>query len=102
MHLLLRVLHPLGASADQGRVITSYSIHYTKLYDIHTIGPYLLPQLIHSLKHIAPNMPLAIEENMTANLADMLRDNDIDVAIIALPFDLPGVLTRPLYDEPFT
>ena len=68
---------------------------------IHTIGPYLLPQLILSLKRVAPGMPLAIEENMTATLADMLRDNDIDVVIIALPFDLPGVLTRPLYDESF-
>lgn len=68
---------------------------------IHTIGPYLLPQLILSLKRVAPGMPLAIEENMTATLADMLRDNEIDVVIIALPFDLPGVLTRPLYDESF-
>lgn len=68
---------------------------------IHTIGPYLLPQLIHSLKNVAPNMPLVIEENMTANLADMLRDNDLDVAILALPFNQPGVLTRPLYDEDF-
>ncbi len=68
---------------------------------IHTIGPYLLPRLIHALKDVAPNMPLVIEENMTANLADMLRDNDIDVAILALPFNLPGVLTRSLYDELF-
>lgn len=68
---------------------------------IHTIGPYLLPQLIQSLKRIAPAMPLLIEENMTANLAEMLEDNEIDVVIIALPFDLPGVLTRPLYDEIF-
>ena len=68
---------------------------------IHTIGPYLLPKLIHALKEVAPNMPLVIEENMTANLADMLRDNDIDVAILALPFNLPGVLTRSLYDELF-
>lgn len=68
---------------------------------IHTIGPYLLPRLIHALKEVAPNMPLVIEENMTANLADMLRDNDIDVAILALPFNLPGVLTRSLYDELF-
>jgi len=68
---------------------------------IHTIGPYLLPQLIQSLKRVAPGMPLAIEENMTATLADMLRDNEIDVVIIALPFELPGVLTRPLYDESF-
>ena len=28
---------------------------------IHTIGPYLLPQLIHALKGVAPSMPLAIE-----------------------------------------
>ena len=68
---------------------------------IHTIGPYLLPQLILSLKHIAPQMPLAIEENMTANLTEMLRENDIDAAIIALPFDVPGVVTRALYDEAF-
>ena len=68
---------------------------------IHTIGPYLLPQLIHALKGVAPAMPLVIEENMTSNLDEMLRDNALDVAIIALPFDVPGVLTRALYDEAF-
>lgn len=68
---------------------------------IHTIGPYLLPQLIKALRPIAPAMPLLIEENMTANLAEMLDGNDIDVAIIALPFQLPGVVTRPIYDEIF-
>ncbi len=68
---------------------------------IHTIGPYLLPQLIHALKEVAPHMPLAIEENMTANLADMLRDNEVDVLIVALPLDIPGVLTRAIYDESF-
>ena len=68
---------------------------------IHTIGPYLLPQLVQSLKQVAPGMPLLIEENMTANLSRMLLDNEIDVAIIALPFKVPGVLTRPIYDENF-
>ncbi len=68
---------------------------------IHTVCPYLLPQMIVALKTVAPAMPLAIEENMTATLADMLRENSLDVVIIALPFDIPGVLTRPLYDESF-
>lgn len=68
---------------------------------IHTIGPYLLPHLIRALKRIAPAMPLLIEENMTAALAELLEGNDIDVAIIALPFEVPGILTRPLYDEKF-
>lgn len=68
---------------------------------IHTIGPYLLPQLIHSLKLVAPGMPLLIEENMTSTLAVMLHDNEVDVVIVALPFDAPGVLTRAIYDESF-
>ncbi|MDX9706891.1 MAG: LysR substrate-binding domain-containing protein [Azospira sp.] len=68
---------------------------------IHTVGPYLLPQLICALKEIAPNMPLLIEENMTANLSDMLCANELDVIIIALPFNVPGVLVRALYDESF-
>ena len=68
---------------------------------IHTVGPYLLPQLIQSLRRIAPRMPLAIEENMTANLAEMLQENAVDVVVIALPFDMPGVVVRPLYDESF-
>ena len=68
---------------------------------IHTIGPYLLPQLVHALRSVAPEMPLLIEENMTANLSRMLLDNEVDVLIVALPFEIPGVLTRPIYDEDF-
>src|SRR6185436_2236430 len=37
-----------------------------KLGVIHTIAPYLLPQLVASLSKLAPEMPLDIEENMTA------------------------------------
>lgn len=68
---------------------------------IHTIAPYLLPQLICALRPIAPAMPLAIEENMTAHLAGMLGDNEVDVLIIAQPFEQTGVVTRPIYDEDF-
>src|SRR5512137_2727489 len=35
---------------------------------IHTIAPYLLPGLVAALRRSAPQMPLDIEENMTANL----------------------------------
>lgn len=68
---------------------------------IHTIGPYLLPLLIRALKDVAPAMPLLIEENMTSTLSGMLENNEIDVAIIALPFQIPGVVTRAIYDENF-
>src|SRR3954471_3026105 len=69
---------------------------------IPTIGPYLLPDLIPILRKRAPQMPLVIEENLTGNLAPMLRDGELDVVIIALPFSIPGVKTQVVYEEPFS
>ncbi len=68
---------------------------------IHTIGPYLLPDLISVLGQVAPRMPLEVEENTTASLKIQLRSGAVDVAIIAMPFDLPGVETLAVYDEKF-
>ena len=68
---------------------------------IHTVAPYLLPDLVAELRHRAPEMPLDIEENLTSNLDIMLRSGHIDVAVLALPYDAPGVTTTPLYDEDF-
>jgi LysR family hydrogen peroxide-inducible transcriptional activator len=68
---------------------------------IPTIGPYLLPELVPVLRKRAPKMPLLIEENFTGSLVPMLRDGEIDAAIIALPFTVAGVSTRTLYEEPF-
>ena len=68
---------------------------------IHSVGPYLLPDLIPALKKVAPQMPLEVEENITANLDTLLRNGKLDVIVIALPFGDTGILTQPLYDEPF-
>ena len=68
---------------------------------IYSVGPYLLPELLPALKKLAPGMTLEIEENITANLDILLRNGKLDVIIIALPFGDGGILTRPLYDEPF-
>lgn len=68
---------------------------------IYTIGPYLLPNLIPTLTEMAPQMPLVVEENYTAVLAERLKQGELDVVIISLPFDEPGILTQPLYEEPF-
>ncbi|MES2771293.1 MAG: hydrogen peroxide-inducible genes activator [Pseudomonadota bacterium] len=68
---------------------------------IHTIGPYLLPQLVSKLHKQAPQMPLEVEENTTESLSEQLRNGVIDAAIVALPFTLPGITHRALYDEAF-
>ena len=72
-----------------------------KLGMIHSVGPYLLPEIIPILRKTAPDMPLEVEENLTANLEAQLRNGVIDVAIVALPFDVPGLQYKALYDEEF-
>lgn len=68
---------------------------------IATVGPYLLPDLVPVLHKRAPQMPLEIEENLTVNLTAMLKSGKLDVVMIALPFEEPGLMTQALYDEPF-
>jgi len=68
---------------------------------IYSIAPYLLPKLIPIIHHDAPKMPLLIEENYTAVLLEQLKQGKLDVIVIALPFNEPGVVTQALYDEPF-
>ncbi|MCC6067731.1 LysR family transcriptional regulator [Ferrovum sp. PN-J185] len=72
-----------------------------KLGVIYTIGPYLIPDLISPLHQLAPLMPISVEENTTDKMADWLKQGSIDVAIVALPFDMPGIDTIPLYQETF-
>ena len=72
-----------------------------RLGAIYTIGPYLLPKLIPILRRSAPSMQLHIQENFTHRLGEMLKSGEVDVILIALPFDEPGIETRAVYDEPF-
>jgi LysR family hydrogen peroxide-inducible transcriptional activator len=72
-----------------------------RLGAIYTIGPYLLPKLIPILRKNAPAMQLLIQENFTHRLSDELKNGEVDVILVALPFDEPGVVTRAVYDEPF-
>ncbi|MEW8284917.1 MAG: LysR substrate-binding domain-containing protein [Candidatus Thiodiazotropha endolucinida] len=69
---------------------------------IYTVGPYLFPHLVPQLKQLASDMPLVIRENYTAVLTEQLKQGDLDVILISFPYDEPGIVTRPLYDESFS
>lgn len=68
---------------------------------IYTIGPYLLPTLIKTMIKQVPQMPLILQENFTVKLIDLLRQGELDAAILALPLPDQGMMVQPLYDEPF-
>ncbi|TFW10652.1 hydrogen peroxide-inducible genes activator [Massilia arenosa] len=68
---------------------------------IYTIGPYLLPPLVKNVIERVPQMPLVLQENFTVRLLELLRQGELDAAIMALPLPEHGMASQPLYDEPF-
>ncbi len=96
-----RALEQAGAIKDiakQGKDPLSGPLRIGVIY---TIAPYLLPGLVRLLHRRAPQMPLHLQENYTHRLRELLKQGDIDAAILALPFDEPGFALQPVYDEPF-
>lgn len=72
-----------------------------RLGAIYTIGPYLLPRLVPILRRTVPSMQLHIQESFTHRLGESLKQGDVDVIVVALPFEEPGCQALPVYDEPF-
>jgi LysR family hydrogen peroxide-inducible transcriptional activator len=68
---------------------------------IYTIAPWLLPKLVPLLRSRAPEMPLLLEENYTHVLLDKVKAAELDVAILALPIEEPGLVAQGIYDESF-
>lgn len=68
---------------------------------IYTIGPWLLPALVPRVKERAPQMPLYIAEGYTENLLERLKSAELDVLVLALPIEEPGLVVQPVYDEDF-
>jgi len=96
-----RVLEEAGRIKDLAAAGRDPLAGPLRLGAIYTIGPYLLPKLIPILRKSAPAMQLHIQENFTHRLAEALKNGEVDVILIALPFTEPGIETRAVYDEPF-
>ncbi|GGK41424.1 hydrogen peroxide-inducible genes activator [Nocardia camponoti] len=68
---------------------------------IPTIAPYVLPDLLPELRRKLPGLVPQVVEDQTARLLDGLRTGVLDVAMLALPTDTPGLVELPLYTEDF-
>lgn len=72
-----------------------------RLGAIPTIAPFLLPALLPKLRRAYPELELFLKEAQTAVLFDDLMNGEIDAAILALPFDLPGTTIHELFKDRF-
>lgn len=72
-----------------------------KLGLIPTLGPYLLPRVAPRITRALPKLQLMLHEFQTAPLVDRVVNGDLEVAILALPADTRGLVTRSLFAEAF-
>ncbi len=68
---------------------------------IPTLGPYLLPRVAPKIAKALPKLSLLLHEYQTAPLVERTLDGELDLAILALPADTRGLVTRPLFEEAF-
>jgi LysR family hydrogen peroxide-inducible transcriptional activator len=68
---------------------------------IPTIAPFLLPHILPPLRAEFPKLKLYLHEDMTQRLHDSLMDGTLDLAVIALPYELNGVEELELFRDRF-
>ncbi len=72
-----------------------------RLGAIPTIAPFILPKTVAALRKSHGDLKLYLREDQTERLLEALRARKIDAALIALPWDAPGIETEPLCDDEF-
>ncbi|NEU12063.1 LysR family transcriptional regulator [Methylobacterium sp. BTF04] len=85
------------ASEGRGAPLTGRLV----LAAIQTLGPYLFPLVLRSLRQEFPLLALALSEARTAEILEGLRDGRIDAALVSLPVPISGLAITPLFVEPF-
>ena len=81
-----------GAGGDPGPL---------RLGVIPTIAPYALPPAIRRIAEAHPELQLYLREDRTHALVEQLQAGELDLLLLALPLDRPGIEELPLYEEPF-
>ncbi|GAB3273391.1 hydrogen peroxide-inducible genes activator [Larkinella harenae] len=68
---------------------------------IPTLAPYLLPFFIGQFIERYPAVTVQIQEMMTEQILERLKNGLIDVGIVVTPLDENGLMEIPLFYEPF-
>jgi LysR family hydrogen peroxide-inducible transcriptional activator len=68
---------------------------------IPTIAPFMLPKAAKALKKAFPKLELYLREDLTATLAERLAAGLLDAAVLAFPYDLPGIDSVEIGEDAF-
>ncbi|HEX5418682.1 MAG TPA: LysR family transcriptional regulator, partial [Gammaproteobacteria bacterium] len=68
---------------------------------IPTIAPFLLPRTLPLLRERFADLQLFLHEDLTQRLYERLMDGGLDLVLLALPYELPGVDKMILFRDRF-
>ena len=96
--LVLRDLQDLVETASGGRRPLCGEL---RLGVIPTIAPFLLPKLLPKIRRQFPELRLLLIEDQTDRIYQRLMAGELDLLILALPWDMRGVEQTILFKDPF-
>src|SRR6267143_2067414 len=67
---------------------------------IPTVGPYVLPSLLPHLGTALPKLKLYVREAPTAALLDKLAGGELDILLVAIPYELGDVEAMEITEDP--
>jgi LysR family hydrogen peroxide-inducible transcriptional activator len=110
------IVTPMGREVlDKARVIKREMSDLQRLADMHdkplssemsiglipTIAPYLLPVILPPLQAAYPELELDVREAQSHELVELVRNGDLDAGILAMPYDIDGLLSFSFWRENF-
>lgn len=69
---------------------------------IPTIAPFILPSLLPSIRSEYPDLKLYLREDTTQSLHNLLIEGELDLIMIALPYELSNVEVLSLFKDHFS
>ena len=95
------ILASIRDLADYARHSANVLTGRLQLGVIPTIAPYVLPQLLPSLRAEHPDLDLHLRETQTQYLIEDLVAGRLDALLLALPVEHPEIETQVLFEDPF-
>ena len=96
--LVLRDMSDLVEAARNDRKPLGGDLH---MGVIPTIAPFVLPTLLPKLRRSFPELRLFLTEDQTDRIYERLMDGELDLLLLALPWEMRGVRQSILFRDPF-
>jgi len=68
---------------------------------IPTIAPFVLPKILPHLQRVHPRLQLMLREETSARIYQQLMSGELDLVLLAFPYEMRHVETMTLFKDPF-